>query len=215
MADDKEHPMSALPDSTPRIGVTGHRARDFNRDTARWAQTELHRVFTRLRDEHDAMQLNCGMANGTDLWAAVAALDLDLELDAYLPFEAEYQNARWNATERAMHLRLLGHAGNAFVSGTLPVHPDGMSPADKGRATRAAMLALYHARNTELVNHSDVIVAVWSGRRHGGTYHALTEAASIQLPVIVLNPRTLRTVAMSGVQFAERVGQPQALASVA
>lgn len=191
--------MSVLPASTPRLGVTGHRSRDFDRNGARWCQEQLHRVIARLRSEHDGDSLNSGMANGTDLWAAVAAFDLGIHVDAWLPFPAEYQNRSWKRDERRLHQALLAKCREVNVTGSLP-EPGNAS------VTRSAMLDLYHKRNTQLVEHSDVLIACWSGRRHGGTWHAITQAIELAVPMIVVNIRDLTVTAQSAAQVAARTG---------
>ena len=41
----------------------------------------------------------------------------------------------------------------------------------------------YHARNTALVDHGDVVLSKWDGRGHGGTYNCINQANEKSVPV--------------------------------
>lgn len=44
------------------------------------------------------------------------------------------------------------------------------------------------ARNRYLVDHSQLIIAYWDGRDHGGTFDCLKYAKKQQLPTHIINP---------------------------
>ena len=55
---------------------------------------------------------------------------------------------------------------------------------------RATVNARLHARNLWLIDHSDLIIAVWDGRETGGTWAAVKEALRRHRKVLVVNPTT-------------------------
>lgn len=189
----------ALEGTFKTIGVTGHRPADFDTVRSEWTRAELRRTLTQLRDEHGATELNDGMAAGTDLWAATAALGLGYRLHAYLPFAAEDQRLRWPSATKRLHLMTLARAATYEVAVELP-------PPGNHAATSAAMLRGYTIRNEALVHDADLIVAVWSGRRHGGTAHALRCAVLEGKPIILLSLRSMTTVVPGREALADRLG---------
>jgi uncharacterized phage-like protein YoqJ len=50
---------------------------------------------------------------------------------------------------------------------------------------------VFQARDQYLVNNSSLGLAVWDGRKNGGTYLTITMARKAKLPVIIFNPKTL------------------------
>ncbi len=189
--------MTNTIEAADTVGITGHRAYSYSRPDAIWAQQELRTTLLKLQSL-GAGRLNSGMATGADLWAANAAVEIGMELAAFLPFEAEYQRSRWSSAWIGMHQRLLAKAVETHVSVTLP------DPGDRA-ATRAAMLDGYHVRNEFLVAHSDVLVAVWNGKTTGGTAHALREAVLTDTPVVLLALRSHRVIAVRRETLAERL----------
>lgn len=168
------------------VGVTGHRQRDFSMTDASWAQGELFRVLQQLQRESNASVLATGCAIGTDLWAASKGIGLGLLHVPYLPFQAERQSSTWNAGQVRLYNRVLAQSWTPQVFGELP------EPGD-AKATRTAMLQGFHDRNRAIVEASDVLVAVWTGRTHGGTAHAITEAVLADVPIVCIHLRHRRT----------------------
>lgn len=138
------------PDRWPRIGVTGHR--DLSAAQQRWVGAELARVLRRLQSEHDASTLIDGMAVGADLIAAAAALDVGLQLWAYLPFPE--QTARWRPADTAHHEHLRAQAARTVVLGDQPA-------AD---ARQRRYVRLLHDRNRLILRDCDALVAVHDRR---------------------------------------------------
>jgi uncharacterized phage-like protein YoqJ len=88
--------------------------------------------------------------------------------DAFIPFEG--QESRWPPAAQAMYRMLLGRAASVHVE-------------TPNSTTVAASMQL---RNMRIVNGSDLIVAVWDGSKHGGTYAAIEYAESVHVPVVNL-----------------------------
>jgi hypothetical protein len=60
----------------------------------------------------------------------------------------------------------------------------------------------YHARNTALVDHGDVVLSQWDGRGHGGTYNCINQANEKGVPVFEAG--TLKQI---GIHSPHRVGK--------
>jgi hypothetical protein len=107
-----------------------------------------------------------GGQRGVDLWAAAAARDSGLALKLLLPAPPRIFCADWPledadalsiAVDYAEHVRVFG-ASTAEAAG-------------------------YDARNRALAAECDLLVVVWSGRQHGGTFFTLTEARRVGKPI--------------------------------
>jgi hypothetical protein len=152
-----------------RVGVTGHRTiRDPER-VARRVRDGLHGI-QQLTDAADGggparLEIVSSLAEGADRLVAREALALpDTTLVAVLPFPADDDEGDFETPEaRAELADLLGRA-----------HTVEVMPAT---ATREAGYAL---QGRWVVDHSDVLVAVWDGetsRGQGGTAEIVAYAA--------------------------------------
>lgn len=166
------------------VSVTGHRPKDFTQESAAWTRSELERVFRKLDrvpdDLSEIEHINVGMAAGTDMWAALAAFEIGIDVHAYLPFEAENQVVKWDRTTVRLYDQILAKCSNVACYGTVA--------GDSQKSRWSQMMHGYHARNRALVNDCDVLVAVWRGRNSGGTAHALSEACIVGRETIIINP---------------------------
>lgn len=97
-----------------------------------------------------------GMALGWDTALAVAATELGIPFDAYVPFEG--QESRWPAPARRRYHALLARAARVVV-----VCPGGYSREKLQR------------RNERMVDDADHLLALWSGAP-GGTRDCLVYA---------------------------------------
>ncbi|MFZ5975160.1 MAG: SLOG family protein [Bacillota bacterium] len=114
-----------------------------------------------------------GMAMGVDLWAAEAVLSLRKQvpgvfLVCVLPCAT--QAARWSSGLRARHARILGACDDVITM--QPVY------------TRACMFE----RNREMIERSNRVIAVYDGRRRGGTCFTVNLARREGLEVVVIDP---------------------------
>ena len=117
----------------------------------------------------------CGMALGTDMFAAEIVLELkrkfrNITLTAVLPCRT--QAARWNKESIARYELILAKCDKIIVL------QDEYTPS------------CMHKRNSYMVEHSDCVIAVWSGIE-GGTANTIHFATERHLPVTVLDPTTL------------------------
>jgi len=51
-------------------------------------------------------------------------------------------------------------------------------------------------RNKWMVDHSNLVFAVWNGKESGGTWHCIQYAKTLNIPIYHLNPFTMETAVM-------------------
>lgn len=152
----------------PRVMASGHRVWPSGADIIPM-RDELRRVALKLRQEHGTTVALSGMAIGPDTWWASAALDVGMELWAYLPFRG--QADLWWPADRRRYERLLAQASRVVVAGA-------------GRSVR-----LYHARNDAMLTDSDLVVAIRDpARQTGGTVSVVQKARQQHKPIITISP---------------------------
>ena len=114
-----------------------------------------------------------GMAQGTDLWAAQAVLVLRkeypaLKLHCILPCEG--QESVWSFPAQDIYHFILAQA-NSVVYVSRAYH-------------KGCMLE----RNRYLVDHSDILLAVYNGERRGGTAATVRYAQKMGKEVYLIDP---------------------------
>jgi hypothetical protein len=102
-----------------------------------------------------------------DQWAAGAAAARRIPFHFILPVSAEAFTTSWDATERDDLGVLLAGAASVQTTG-----PGDTPPA-----------LAYDLRNEAVVRRADLLVAVWTGIRAGGTFHTICAARSRGLPI--------------------------------
>lgn len=118
-----------------------------------------------------------GMAEGTDVWAALAVLALKkdnpaLRLRCILPWEG--QADRWSTSARELYYSILERADNVvYVS---------------REYSKDCMLK----RNRYLVNHAALLLAVYNGERRGGTAMTVRYARKLRRKVVVIEPYQIK-----------------------
>lgn len=169
------------PERVVRVGVTGHRTLRDPERVARQVRDGLHGIL-RLVDAGDSadpprLEVVSSLAEGADRLVAREALALPgTTLAAVLPFPADDDEGDFETAEsRAELAALLGAAGSVEVM-----------PAT---TTREAGYAL---QGRWVVEHSDVLVAVWDGERsrgEGGTAEIVGYAADRGLLLLWVRAR--------------------------
>ena len=165
--------------------ITGHRPTRFKfkykEDT-----TGCKRLKKRLREqfinlyEQGVRRFYVGGALGVDLWAGEILLRLKekpefCELELWIVLPCEGHDKEWNDRSRARMTFLRKHS-----TGTITVG-DGLTPQD------------YYRRNQYMVDHADVLVAVYDNDRsiRSGTGMTVNYALKKRhLPVIMIHPDT-------------------------
>jgi hypothetical protein len=157
------------------VSCTGHR--DLTAAQLAWLRPELDRVLMKLRDEHGTTDAATGMARGSDLEFGWAANHARLRLRALIPYPQQPHGPFWTDADRDSYGRLLAKCESRFTYGR---HPS---------------VGLLFKRNDGLLDfaaeRNGVLLAVWDGRRKGGTYDTVRKAAR-RLPIIHMDVATLR-----------------------
>lgn len=117
---------------------------------------ELRMFARQVLRRHNPSLVIAGGALGWDQALAWAALDLELKLRLVLPFRG--MENRWEPDMRAEFHRMVDKADSAIWLGEA-YDPD-----------------LYQARNVQMVDESEGVLALWDGRKHGGTFNCLRYA---------------------------------------
>lgn len=118
-----------------------------------------------------------GMALGVDTWAAEAVLKFreqgyPVRLTCVLPCET--QANRWTVAQSERYFDILSRCDDTVYIGR--------------RYISGCMLQ----RDRYLVDHSDILIAVYDGCGRGGTAYTVNYAFQKNRPVVVIDPDTLR-----------------------
>lgn len=162
----------------PAVMLTGHRPQHLHPTARPWVRSELERLALKFRDEYGTTVGVSGMAIGSDLWWADAAVKAGLKLSAHVPFPQ--QPDKWGQGDRDEWSRLcrLAHTlktyGGYYDVKTL------------------------HARNNGMVREAQeadgAAIAVWDPRKtEGGTASVVEKLTTTGLPIIHVNPETRTT----------------------
>jgi len=152
----------------PTLAFTGHRPQDLPTD---WTSQTFSRHFDLLMpriSRYWPAAFVTGGALGVDSFAASYALNVGAALHLVLPFTPDVMGARWGLEARKrldFHIR---HAASVDVLHQGPYN---------GSAT-------YQRRNEAMVDRADLLVAVWSGKRQGGTWNCIRYAHSVGRPMV-------------------------------
>lgn len=120
------------------------------------SKKELRRFARMVLRRHEPEVVIAGGALGWDQALAWAALDLDITLRLVLPFKG--MESRWEPDMRAEFKRMVALSkDHEYLGGCYD--PD-----------------LYQARNVCMVDQSEEVLALWDGRKSGGTFNCLRYA---------------------------------------
>lgn len=163
-----------------RIGFTGYRPEKLwgnNLHDAHYQHlsNQLLATIKQLINRYHAQKItaNCGLARGADMVFAYTILrlnPLEADLIAWCPFHQQANN--WPADQQARYLDLLNACQTVNYSAA--------------QYTSAS----YHQRNRAIVDHSDLLIAVYNGQP-GGTRNTVTYAKRHGCPVILIDPATI------------------------
>lgn len=173
------------------VNVTGHRQiipagevgspwPDSNHSVAAHHQLVMGRVaeiLTFWHENNDLTTCISGMALGADTIFAEAVVHMKglgypMELIAAVPFQG--QESRWNAKSQAKFHAILNRADMVKV-----VSEGGYSPAKM------------QIRNEWMVDNAHFTLAIWDGRKKGGTWNCIRYSLKQGKPVWHLHPQTL------------------------
>ena len=152
------------------VAVSGHRPSTLDVD-----YDEIHEpIFNKLKEllkELKPEKAITGMALGTDTYAALACIELNIPFMAAIPFIAQYNV--WPDECKRAYYKILDKASEIKVI-------SGGSYADWK----------YQKRNEFMVDNSDLLIAVFDGSE-GGTSNCVDYALKNNKKVIIINPKEL------------------------
>lgn len=155
------------------IALTGHRPNKlWGYDTRDPHYVQVKRALRDLIDELGATSLISGMALGFDqLGAEVAIVRDDVEFVAAVPFKG--QESKWPYSSQRRYFQLL-------------------DAADKIVTVSEGAYAAYkmQVRNEWMVDHCDIVVALWDGT-NGGTANCVRYAQSKGKTIYRLDPKVV------------------------
>lgn len=186
--------MSGIHQPKPRfvlnVGIVGHRPNRLPEATRANLERQLGEILVAIRehavsathryrhlfaDLKPLFVLAAAMAEGADLMAASAALAAGYELDVILPFGRTEYERDFSPQGRLRFQALLLRAHSVFE---LP-------------GTRKSEPEAYEAAGLAVLDHADILVAVWDGgppHGRGGTAELLAKAARSGIPIVHIVP---------------------------
>ena len=154
---------------------TGHRPQDLGFAPGGAEETALKNRIAgetlRLITEQNVRHFISGMALGVDTYAAQAVLKLrelypDVTLECALPCKG--QDRRWKKADRDEYARILSAADKVMLL--------------QEEYTPFCM----QLRDAYMVENADIVLAVWNGRRTGGTAYTVNCARKRGRTIIVI-----------------------------
>ena len=147
-------PISA----NPKMVITFTGNRDLTLDLV---SSALQNIW----DKYPDAVWRTGMAFGLDLAVAEFAADNGITFEAHLPFEADLQCSKWNATAQNKYHKLLVKASAIFT------HSTGFS------------MGAYQFRNVQMANGADIVVA-FNHHARGGTVNMINHCNKVGIAVV-------------------------------
>jgi uncharacterized phage-like protein YoqJ len=146
------------------VGWTGHRPDLFRDPQAASASVDAAARRLVARERVDAFLV--GGQRGVDIWAARAAMSLEVPFTLILPLDVSQFTAGWATSDRATLEHIIAAAAEVRVAGG------------------------YSERNRQIATGADLLVAVWTRIGRGGTAEtvALARAAGTPVDEILLDP---------------------------
>ncbi len=147
-----------------KLAITGHRPEDL--PNPEWVITALEEALTVLKPD----TLIQGMAAGVDLLSAELAIKQNIPVISARPWAGHQPRI----SDRTLY---------AFVMDNSEV-----INVNESQDYRGALV--YHNRNKYMIDNADQLLAVWTGKDHGGTYSAVSYGKKRGLHIYQINPLT-------------------------
>lgn len=141
------------------ISVTGHRPKDLPRGT--YSLTDF--AIAQLKETKPDKVIT-GVALGWDLAIAEACVKLKIPFIAAVPFVE--QPSVWRKPDQDKYHFLLSNAEHVEI-------------VCKGKYTPK----MFQTRNEWMVDRANSILALWNGKRHGGTFNCIAYAEKKSIPI--------------------------------
>ena len=135
------------------LGITGHRPPGLfgSYDIPTKPNNKVYQALLSKFKELQPEKIISGMAQGTDTFAAQAAVDLAIPFIAAVP--CDDQDSLWPEPAKRIYHDLLDKAAEVVIVSPGPYAPD-----------------KNHIRDRYIVVRSDNLLAVWNGQKFGGTF---------------------------------------------
>lgn len=143
------------------LGITGNRPHKLPAKRIGEIKDRLRKAMYGFRKQGGKKVIQ-GAALGVDTWAALAALEAGLQLHSYVPFPQQADG--WREEDQEVYRYILAHSEVKIFG--------------EERNNR-----LYFVRNCAIVDDSDIMLAVSSPAKDGGTYQAANYALSKGKPL--------------------------------
>ena len=140
------------------VAATGHRPNDI-KESHQEVQTKARNKLRKA----NATRLICGMAEGFDLIAARAAMELGIPITAARPWHTHKVGELWKEDYKAV----LEYADKVHVVVDSETYH----------------VSYLHKRNEWMVDNADAVMAYWNGKESGGTYACRQYAKKVKKPV--------------------------------
>ena len=149
-----------------KISFTGHRPGKLPVSSYR---SHVHQFLSSQLSIHPNLLVISGGALGVDQVAAEVSLDLGIPFVFILPFPVDVMSARWSSSARNHLLDLVSHAVHTYT------------------VQRSFSMSGYQRRNEVMVDHCDLLCAVYDGSP-GGTANCVRYARSSGKAIHFINP---------------------------
>lgn len=157
-----------------RVAFTGHRPHKLgnSRLDMDLVRNEIKTFLQGHLRAHPDLLVISGGALGVDQFAAEICVELKIPFVFILPFPVQVMSAKWNS-QSCQHLQsLISSAVKTYV------------------VQKDFSMAGYQLRNEFMVNHCDILCAVWNGS-HGGTANCIQYAKSRGVRILNLHSKYL------------------------
>lgn len=162
-----------------RIGITGHRPNrmyGYDLTDSRW-ETLKNQLKEFLIQNNCSIALS-GMALGVDMIFAQAVIDLkeqghDIKLHCVLP--CIDQDCMWSKQGKELYKNMLDKADKVKYISKYVYRPNCMQK-----------------RNEYIVDHCDLLMAVWDEIKSGGTYRCIQYAYETGKEILIISPANIK-----------------------
>ena len=151
-----------------KIAFSGHRPHKLGSNLSA-VRSNIHKFLSHQLSLHPDLLVISGGALGVDQFAAEACVDLRIPFIFILPFPVDVISARWPASARSHLQSLIHHAVHTYI------------------IQRSFSMSAYQRRNEAMVDHCDLLCAVFNGSP-GGTANCVQYAQQVNKPVYKIPP---------------------------
>jgi len=169
-----------------RIAFTGHRPKDLPPNSELWIRTALEYAIDRQIEKAfkkgDIAEFFTGMALGVDQIVAEICIEKrkkgePVKVHAAIPFIG--QQWKWPQKDQKHYNQLLELCDEVHV------------------VCSEASVTAFHKRNEYMVGNSEKLIAVWTGKKTGGTASCIAYAKRQGRPILQINPLTKKVAQLN------------------